>query len=75
MFPPPPWAATSYTHKMQSLGVFSEPSYNSVGEPYDRRHLLRSRGQVFCEETSRGRGRQILSQFPTSGQHTAKAYF
>ena len=64
-----------YTNKMQSLGVFSEPSYITVGEPFDRRHLLRSRGHVFCEETSRARGRQILSEFPTSSQHSSKAYF
>lgn len=57
--------------KLQSLGVFSEPSSCGVGTPgapaeYDATWKIRTEGQIFCQSTTRRIGRQVLSDVEAS---------
>eukprot|EP01047_Picozoa_sp_COSAG01_P070113 COSAG01_NODE_10541_length_2135_cov_238.133104_4_plen_92_part_00 len=58
------------TSKLATIGVFGEPSYLGVASTragpaeYDDKWQLMAAGKVFCHNTTRGKGRQILSQPP-----------
>jgi hypothetical protein len=57
--------------KLQSLGVFSEPSSCGVGTrgapaEYDGKWKIRAQGEIFCQSTTRRTGRQVLSDVEAS---------
>jgi hypothetical protein len=57
--------------KLQSLGVFSEPSSCGVGTrgapaEYDGTWKTRTQGEIFCQSTTRRAGRQVLSDVESS---------
>ena len=62
-----------------SLGVFARTSYLGVGNAgdpatYDERWMIKTDGHVFCDSTTRGKGRQILPQTPPHGRLVGDSY-
>jgi hypothetical protein len=68
------------TSKLATIGVFGEPSYLGVSSTragpaeYDDKWQLMAAGKVFCHSTTRGKGRQILSQPPPAGRRLGDSY-
>jgi hypothetical protein len=69
--------------KLQSLGVFSEPSSCGVGTrdapaEYDATWKIRTQGDIFCQSTTRRVGRQVLSDVEASvpgASYSPRKYF
>jgi hypothetical protein len=54
-------------------GVFSEPTYNTIGDPFDNRNLHVISGHAPFDHRQGPRG--IMHHQPISGKHSPKAFF